>query len=204
MRIIVPAQRVYYYECTGQSTRLFYYLPPRELKKIVTKQQLSLQIIEDYPDGIEIEVSIEESEQYYAEYGIYFIHNPILLDLAFNVARYKSNKGRMFRGIGFIDAAFLEHLTNLIYPVLIQSNLQRYVVHKETPANKEWIEGRRLAVDRFWEIIKTTAIPEINPELPLNNQPFSRVKMYKGDDPVTVFRNLHQSTGKRKNANNQG
>src|SRR5471030_1671784 len=60
MAISVPAERCYYVASPVEIDRILCWLPPGELWKLANSGQISPTVIDDYPSGLEIEVSDEQ------------------------------------------------------------------------------------------------------------------------------------------------
>ncbi len=75
MKISLPDERTYYAASRNEPHRLMCWIPYRELQAMVNEGKASDQVLEDYPDGLEIEVTDEA----FSEAGIDIGLSPDLL-----------------------------------------------------------------------------------------------------------------------------
>ena len=101
MTISIPLARAYYPARTGLS-RLLCWLPEDELKKMITRGDAPDDIIEDFPSGLEIEVSVEALDEYEIKLGL----PPESICRAYS---YFMDRGSVDKS-GSIDGASLERV----------------------------------------------------------------------------------------------
>lgn len=88
MSLILPRLPVYYYEITGRRTRLHYCLSHDDLRRLVADQAASEEAVQDYPDGVEIEVDEEAFAQFRKEYSLRHPVLPLLKERLTRGAQY--------------------------------------------------------------------------------------------------------------------
>jgi hypothetical protein len=69
MTIKSPNERVYYYECSYGKFRLIYHIPPSELEKLSKQNKIEKQVLEDYPDGLDLRVEETDYKDLGTTYG---------------------------------------------------------------------------------------------------------------------------------------
>ena len=68
MTISIPITRAYYPARTS-TTRILCWLPEDELQRMITSGDAQDDIIEDFPSGLEIEVSVDALDEYEIKLG---------------------------------------------------------------------------------------------------------------------------------------
>ena len=72
MPIKLPQETTYFYEITIVADRLYYCIPKQQLYEMVNQEKVLDNIIEDYPDGIDIKVSQIQFDEIQKCYGMAF------------------------------------------------------------------------------------------------------------------------------------
>ncbi len=99
MTISIPLARAYYPARTGLA-RILCWLPKDELRDMISRGDAPDDIIEDYPTGLEIEVSVEALDEYEIKLGF----PPESICRAFS---YFMDRGSVDKS-GIVDGASLE------------------------------------------------------------------------------------------------
>jgi len=114
MEIVTPESKAYYYECSNGRFRLNYYLSFEMLEKLVKENKIKPNVIKDYPDGYDLDCTIEDFEDFSRTYKYVHSISPELLCQTFK-SIFTSTKGwKTFKGSGWIPADILESKTNLV------------------------------------------------------------------------------------------
>ncbi len=101
MTISIPIARAYYPARTGL-TRILCWLPKDELEKMIDRGDAPDDIIEDFPSGLEIEVSVEALDEYEIKLGF----SPELICRAYS---YFMDRGSVDKS-GLVDGLSLERI----------------------------------------------------------------------------------------------
>ena len=187
MPITIPADSVYYYEVTARSTRLFLWMPRAYLELIVSKNNVAKEILEDYPDGIDIEISevtFEElSERYNFEIGV----NPHLIWQAFDAVWLKIGTKHLPCS-GYIERRFLERLVSEIKRDTAEKK-PIWQQEKRTDG-KSGLKMRNQWIRRMRAYLKEFPVKDLDRQKPFDKQAFSHVKMGPGEEPLTFFHRI--------------
>lgn len=79
MKIRTPAKRAYYPSSPNEITRLLCWIPREVMQQMVLKGQAPASLLEDYPDGLELEVT----EETFTEFGIKLDMSPVQIKRAY-------------------------------------------------------------------------------------------------------------------------
>ncbi|MCK5116243.1 MAG: hypothetical protein KAR44_06555 [Candidatus Aegiribacteria sp.] len=115
MTISIPLVRAYYPARTG-ITRILCWLPEDELNNMITRGNAPDDIIEDFPSGLEIEVSVEALDEYEIKLGF----SPEQICRAYS---YFMNRGSVDKS-GLVDGASLEGILKQALAIPTGSNLE--------------------------------------------------------------------------------
>ncbi len=100
MKIQIPTERTYYQASPGEPDRLFCWIPRKELEEMVKDEKAGREILENYPSGLEIEVSKETLEEDGIDLGI----NPEHVREVYALLREQGSLDKS----GYIQASVLE------------------------------------------------------------------------------------------------
>lgn len=198
MPIKLPKEESYFFEITRVTARLLYCIPKNRLHQMVEDQHLNQKIIEHYPDGIDMKVSRLHFDEMKKRYGLTIDIDPTLIWTAYWLIREKITVP--YYGTGFIKRQFLEDLANRIRTYT--TGEEREVLEPDQPEGLSAYEEKlrqteiREAREALRKKLLKLRIKEINPEKALNEQPFSQVKMTKGDDPLAFLSSYKQKQRK--------
>lgn len=190
MKIKLPKEIHYYYEITPKSRgdRLLYCIPKSLLIEMVQQNQVEKSILEDYPLGVDIKVNNEHFEEYQNLYGMQFIIDPRIIYQAFQV--FKSRWKKDSPKTGIIEKEFLEDIANQIKNKIsdqplefpsVPDKLSNYRRQKRTFKTLQTVENR---LKRDFKELK---IRRFDPDIPIQEQSFTKVKMSKGSEPLSFF-----------------
>lgn len=126
MAISIPIARAYYPARTG-TTRILCWLPEDELRRMIRSGDAPDDIIEDFPSGLEIEVSADALDEYEIKLGF----SPGLICRAYS---YFMNRGSVDKS-GLVDGASLERILEQV-PVNRRGNDLEGDIEQVFPAGK--------------------------------------------------------------------
>ncbi len=115
MTISIPLARAYYPARTGL-TRILCWLPEDELEKMIIRGDAPGDIIEDFPSGLEIEVSVEALDEYEIKLGF----PPESICKAYS---YFMDRGSIDKS-GLVDGASLERILEQALSIRTGNNLE--------------------------------------------------------------------------------
>lgn len=116
MTISIPTARAYY-PARADATRILCWLPIDELKRMISRGDAPDDIIEDFPSGLEIEVSADALDEYEIKLGF----SP---ELICGVYSYFMNQGLIDKS-GLVDGASLERILKQVTDSRMGSNLEK-------------------------------------------------------------------------------
>ncbi len=199
MPIKLPQEITYFYEITMVADRLYYCIPKKQLHLMVKQGKVQENLIEDYPDGVDIKVSPIQFKEFQECYGMAFKMESQLIWKAFQFIKTKMKK--KYFGTGFIKRRFLEDLAKQIQSDYYQVMIKRPEVDLEPIAfiNQKRVQRKmQLSKKRLDIKLKQLSIKDINPEKSIIEQFFSRIKMSKGDEPFDFLSRYKQQTKEGK------
>ncbi len=186
MAVRVPKETAYYYEISPRGTRIVLCLPRPELDRLVAAGEARHEIVTDYPDGLDFEVSQYELDYFRKMYGLRLDLDPGALQAAFAVFRGAATTA--VPGTGFIRSEFLEDLSKTI---------QAAVKPREpSPAR---LPGKRIAEQRR---VRRNALEQAQKvvadrvQVPERRWQIAAEEMSEGDDPAAVFTRVQQRVRK--------
>ncbi len=188
MPIKLPQEITYFYEITMVMDRLYYCIPKKQLHSMVSQGKVWENIIEDYPDGVDIKVSPIQFKEFEECFGMTFNMEPQLIWKAFQFVKSKIRKKHF--GTGFIKRRFLEDIAKQIQSDFDQIMVKPPKVDLKPAAIKDQKRVQRkmrLSERRLDKRLKQQSIIDIDPKKPIIEQSFSRIKMSKGDEPFDFF-----------------
>jgi len=100
MKISTPKKRAYYAASENEQDEVLCWIPEEELARMARFGQIAPDVLEDYPDGLEIEVSQEAFDEFEIDLGI----RPEAIKQAY---AYYRKRGELPES-GVVDGATLE------------------------------------------------------------------------------------------------
>lgn len=197
MAIKSPIEPVYYYECSNGGFRLVYFIPPDELERLVEQDRISLEVLKDYPDGVDLTCREADFEEFHQLYRYRPQFKPDVLRRAFFAIFSTTHDWESFRGSGFIPAADIERLEEPIDATLRQEKMMPEDIEPlpEQPNLKhrrQWMDRRAVQQSHINTYLRQLEVDGIDPRKTLRQQTFSSVKMQDGKRADEVFSELHQ------------
>lgn len=225
MPIISPDERVYYYECSYGDFRLTYFIPYSDLEKLSKEGDIQKQVLEDFPDGVDLRVGEVDYRDFEESYGYRHNVGPEVALNAFSTIYASTKNWKQFRGSGIIPAKDLEGQIAEIEKRVKDEKDLLFVDFLKTPREKikpkipkimkvdDYVipqtdkkELERYRRNRSKQSKEQRAVDKylkkikprrINPKQTLQKQRFSEIKWTKGDELEKVFARIqHKRRGK--------
>lgn len=108
MPIKSPKERVYYYECSYGKFRLTYFIPYGELEKLFKNGKIKKQVLEDFPDGVDLRVGEADYMDFKESYGYRPEVDPEVANSTFFTIYSSTRNWKKFLGSDIIPAKDLE------------------------------------------------------------------------------------------------
>ena len=183
MPIAAPSEPVYYYEVSAGDFRLVYFIPPEELRRLHDEELISTEVLADFPDGVDLDCTVADFDQFAAAYGYRPDRDPEALGHTF-FAIFSTAGFEKERRSGFIAAADLEGRIDAVEATLhdhaagpIDAGPDAAVA--ATPEPQMLTGARRQAKIR--ETLKTMPVDGIDAAKSLGAQQFSEISWSDGD-----------------------
>lgn len=199
MPIKVPIEKAYYFELTPLRRRIFYWIPKEDLEKMVQRKEVKENILKDYPDGLDIEVSREQFEEFKKHYNLDLKVDPDSLLNAFHSLLLKMEES--FPKSGYINRNYLENYARKINKDIIISKTYTYLKAKKTKSiklDKQRYRKQLTIKKQIQKYLKDYKIEKLDRKISFQEQPFSKIRMSKGDEPFDAFSKIQQSKGKER------
>ncbi len=199
MPIKLPVEIAYFYEISQVTDRLLYCIPKEQLQSMVEQGKVQENILDDYPDGVDIKVSPIQFKEFHDNYGLNFDMDPKIIWEAFQFVKSKMEK--KYFGTGFIQKKYLEDVTKQIksdYDQIISEpekiDLSPAAIKKQKRIQQEM----RLSKRRLDKKLKRLPLKDMDSNKSIKEQSFTQVKMSKGDEPFYFLSRYNHKTKKGK------
>lgn len=192
MKVQVPEDRVYYYECSAGRFRLVSFIPRTDLEELVAAGKLDAKALRDFPDGLDLDCSEADFDEFERRYGYRPPHSADELRAAF-MAIFSSTDGwSEFRGSGFIPASDLEPCVPEVAPILERQTAayESEALALDLTARPERGQKarRRAAVRREMQTaLEELEVEAVDPSKSLREQSFAKIKMSEGAPAPEFF-----------------
>jgi hypothetical protein len=206
MTIKSPDERVYYYECSYGKFRLTYHIPTSELEKLCKQDKIEKQVLEDFPDGVDLRVGETDYSDFKETYSYRPEIGPETAKKLFYMLYSATKDWKKNRGSGLIAAKDLE---NKIHD--LEKNVREQLLSPEktrlltTPIIKEK-ENVQKELKHYRKTRKThfkkqkeldnhlrKHIPKkIDPKQTLQNQRFSNIEWTEGENIKDILTRTQQ------------
>lgn len=196
MTDLLPDKSVYYYECSRGSFRLYYYIPPGELEKLVSKRRISENVLEDFPDGVDLGCTDTNFKVFAESYGYRPDINPKSMQQAFFTILSTTRDWKNFRGTGFISHEELESQLETVSAALAKDRLLSKSIRSK-PETETLRQRRRKMKQKIVQqkqehrVLQKLAAKNIDPKRTLAEQRVSHSEMIRGKRAEDVFTRLH-------------
>lgn len=201
MAIASPNENVYYYECNNGQFRLFYFIPPGELKRLCNENRISEKVLKDYPDGVDLGCTEANFMEFENAYDCSIPLDPNAMCRAFFAILSTTRNWKKFRGSGLIPAGDLErHVEKVDQALRRKKVIQKYIkpLQAEMPLKKLRQRKRRKGIlqKQTEEVLRKLRVKGIKSNRNMAQQKFSAINMAEGTGAEEVFVRLHHK--KRK------
>jgi hypothetical protein len=201
MKLSLPGEPVVYYECSYGKFRLTYHIPVDPLQLLVSQNKISPKVLEDYPDGVDLNCTESNFAEFQERYG----YRPPLaaesIQRAFFALLSSTRDWKNFRGSGFIPAKDIERFAGRV-DAYLELTLTSFGEIPELPEHPT-LEQRRQNLDQrarqeaiVSSFLEQLQIDGIDPNRTLKNQQFSPVEMEAGENEAKFFSELLRTRGK--------
>lgn len=202
MSVASPKEAVYYYECSNGRFRLTYFMPVDQLRELDEEGHIRPQVLEDYPDGVDLGCTEHNFEEFHELYDYQPPILPAALRRAFYAIFSTTRDWETFRGTGLIPAAEIEGRVEVIETALREEEIAPEEVEtlSEAPsleARRERAKRQAMQQSRMQAVLELMRVEGIDPEQTLGQQVFSPVEMKEGRTSKEVFENLHKGRRRR-------
>jgi Asp-tRNA(Asn)/Glu-tRNA(Gln) amidotransferase C subunit len=196
MAIKSPKEAVYYYEASNGEFRLIYFIPPEELKRLVQNGSIEAAVLEDYPDGVDLNCTKLDFEEFHKLYGYQPENDAEELRRAFFAMFSSTRDWKSFIGAGFIPAADLESLVEPVEDSLQQEELlpeqMEPSVSFSLPDRRAKLARQAAQQEQMVEHLEQMDVKGIDPTLTLREQKFRPIRMQDGKSAEEVFTKLQR------------
>ncbi|TFH15066.1 hypothetical protein E4H04_09090 [Candidatus Bathyarchaeota archaeon] len=108
MAVKSPRERVYYSECSYGAFQLSLYIPINELEELADQGRIKRQVLEDFPDGVDLGVSESDYNDFYQSYNYRPEVGAVTAKTLFYTLYTSTRNWRNYRGTDLIPATILE------------------------------------------------------------------------------------------------
>ena len=119
MSVEVPAEPVYYYECSSGAFRLIYFIPPKELQRLKQEKGLSKQALHEFPDGLDLPCTEADFADFDQRYGYRPPTDPEALRSAFFALWSDTKNWQKSIHAGFVPAEVIEQNVSAAAQILL-------------------------------------------------------------------------------------
>ena len=190
MKISLPSEPVVYYECSYGDFRLTYYIPPEQLQLIIARNNISPKVLEDFPDGIDLNCTESNFAEFQKGYGYRPPLAPDSIHRAFFALLSSTRDWKNFRGTGFIPVKDIERFVEAT-EAFLEQNLPM-------PEQSKQKRDRRARQETMaFSLLEPMALEGIDSNLTLKDQRFSPIDTQAGENSAEFFSRLLRSRGKR-------
>jgi hypothetical protein len=195
MAIESPIKPVYYYECSYGKFRLVYFIPPNELLQLIDENKISAQVLEDFPDGVDLDCTEPDFVEFHDQYKYRPEITPDALRRAFFAIFSTTYEWESFRGSGFIPAADLERQVepieeNLKAEKITLEEIQPLPDQPSIEERRQFFKQRAEQQSLEQNYLTNIKVEGIDPQKSLSQQKFSSIKKQKGERMEDVFSRL--------------
>ena len=200
MSVEVPAEPVYYYECSNGNFRLNYFIPFERLEELVAEGALKKEVLEDYPDGIDLNCTKHDFDEFEAHYGYRPKYKAETLQSAFYAIWTDTHDWEQTTHADFISADVIENsipqeemseLPEITAPTEDIETAQ--IIGPDLKERRSRQTRRNLKQRQILSKLQNLRVRNVNPEAPIYAQKFVPPKMQEGEKAQNVFIRLSQN-----------
>ena len=151
MKVQMPLEPAYYYECSYGNFRLVYHIPYLILENLFSEGKITKEALEDFPDGADINCTPGEYEFFHNTYQYEPSVKPEQLRRAFFALFSSLDLGspwEEFLGSGYVKASRLENMS-----VVVNESLRKVddwlVEELSLPPDSSFQDLRRVRSEQF-------------------------------------------------------
>lgn len=198
MSVQTPAEPAFYFECSFGRFRLSYFLPASLLKRMVENDQIKDSVLEDYPDGVDLDCTTADFDEFQDLYGFKPELSADVLRGAFYAMLTSTKDWEGFHGTGFVDAAELERNARIIHRQLGTDELLPEATTEAIPMDapfetrKERVVMYQARQSRVTDLLKSMHFENVDVSRTINEQRFADVPMSGGKPAAEVFQELQR------------
>lgn len=190
MTIKTPKKIVYYPASRNEPDQLMCWIPYEELKKMVDKNRVDKNILTDYPDGLEIEITDEELKYFYEKYELKLKGEPKSLLLAYEYLREK----KMIKTLGYINSKNLDRLSKQVPKLELRElkTIRKFDAKTVLKEKRSLTRGFSKKLDDM--VIKPHRRPHRRRSIAFikDIDRLFKAKMTKGDEPLEALYRLQR------------
>ncbi|HKJ27068.1 MAG TPA: hypothetical protein VJ965_05495 [Anaerolineales bacterium] len=202
MPVQTPIERAYYYECSYGKFRLTYHIPLTILEQMVANKDIAKTALRDYPDGIDLDCSTPDYDEFEKRYKYRPPYEPDPLCRTFKTVFSSLEDWDTFNGTGFLSASYLEELIPQVEDTLKEWEkdlagetalpLEEASVEAAAPPDpRQQVIQQAKQQELEDHILKAIPLKAITPEAPQSRQELTP-KMGGGEAAPSVFTRAHK------------
>jgi len=199
MPVSIPIDPCYHYECSEGRVRLTYFLPAAVLQGLVRRRRISPRVLEDFPDGVDLDCTEPDFADFQREYGFRPPHDPDSLQHAFFAILSSTRGWRGHRGVGLLQAEELEEVVPEVERIARESGApeDEELLPEGAAAGDPRRRGRRRAAReaRRNRALVGFQVSGVDPARGIGEQAFRPVRMERGRSAHEVFSLLQLGEG---------
>ena len=198
MSVETPSEPSYYFECSFGRIRLTYFVPADHLSQMVSDGRINQNVLKDFPDGVDIDCTEPDFEEFKVCYGFRPEYNADLLRDSFFAMYSTTRDWKSFHGTGFVKAAELERNVETVKETFASEEILPDTVRRPIPMDVEFPKRRDISQaqtqmqTKIAKALIDLQVEDVAADKTINQQPFARVPMSGKKTAADVFQNLHQ------------
>ncbi len=193
MNISVPEKPTYYYEISSKSKWLLYWLPAKTLEKMISVEEVDKEILEDYPDGVDIKVTREDFSDFKRKYNMVLNVDPDAVWNAFLTLCVQDTE--TYHGVGYIEKEDLDPVVKAVNKELEMSGLAQQVpiAQEKDRTKRRKLHMQQVKINKQrMSLFKKITLPKVIKGKPILKQFAEKVRMSKGDEPYKAYLAIQQ------------
>lgn len=197
MTVQAPTEPTYYFECSFGDFRLSYFIPVATLETMVANDVIRANAMDDFPDGVDLDCTEPDFEDFQRNYGYRPPLNADLLRDSFLALYSTTQNWESFHGTGFVKASDLEGNLPRVEEAIAAEEATSEPL--PTPEDAAYPVRRANAQMKMQKRSKTAAAliklecKDVVPNMPIKQQAFTKVQMSSDKRAEDVFQRLHQN-----------
>ena len=202
MKISLPGEPVVYYECSYGNFRLTYHIPPGPLQMLIAQNDISPEVLEDFPDGIDLNCTESNFADFQKRYGYRPPLAPDSIHRAFFALLSSTRDWKNYRGSGIVPAKDIQRYAESAEAYLSQNQAVLGEVpeipdHPTLEQRHQYRDQQARRESMITNLLEHMALEGIDPSRTLKNQAFSPIEMQAGEDAAEFFSELLRTRGRR-------